>query len=350
MAYRILIVDSQRERTRSLQRALAQLQHSFIITGVMSGEEGLLEARLNPVDLVISSTRLPGMDGRAFLEHIHSSQPNARCVLVGHEQAAGKDAGAGAADAYLSASSSENEIVKTAADLLGLDAAGIGGDPPVESLQPQAGIAEILTQLRRETGAETVLLLNDSGEILVRAGSLSNPDIETAVLPAMMAVFSAGGRISRFLGATGQPNHYLYRGKKTHLLMSATGQAWALVIGTQTGLHTTRLSAIQTAAAAAIREITATMADLGFPLTEELPAQVPPFITDLDEVDASMPVEPDPMLETLLETAPESLPEDADAFWEPGEESLNLDSLATDGLTYQQAIQLGLAPEDEDLA
>lgn len=346
MAYSILIVDSQRERIRALQETLEDLHQRLILTGVMSGEEGLLEARLNPVDLVISRARLPGMDGAALLQRIRSVRPAVKTVLLTGGLEARRPAGA--ADAVFADPFDEGQFLQAVADLLALPplprTPGHAPAPSVADEEPQS-LPDRLTALRHILQAEAVILISDTGQVLARAGTLPEQGIEPAVLPALMASFSAGARISRFLGPTMHPNLYFYRGEKIHLIMSAVGHSWALVGATRQELQENHTAAIRQA----IPDIAAILAKLGVPMLTEEETQVPPFLTEaFDPMEEEVVPVTDTRLEALLKQPAEKLQDDADAFWEPGEDPVILEGLWTDALSYQQAIQLGLAPEDSD--
>lgn len=346
MATSILIVDSQRERIRSLQKALERLQEHFILTGVLSGEEGLLEARLNRVDLIISRTNLPGMNGVSLLKNIRSVRPNAKAILLGNP-ADHADSGPVHPDILLAEPISEDAFLQAVIELLDLKPLETGPAPTESQAalpkDPHIRISDRLTRLRLDLEAEAVILINDSGQVLARAGSLPEHDIEPAVLPALMAAFSAGARISRFLGPTDQPNQYFYRGEKIHLVMSAVGHSWALVSATRVELTSRRAAAIH----AAVPDIAGALLKLGVPTLPEEQAQVPPFVTELDEVAGETAESLDTRLEALLDEMPVANREDVDAFWEPRGEFYIQDGLAPDSLTYEQAVQLGLAPEDD---
>ena len=67
----VLIVDDQREMLLLLSSALEALSYDFKISIARSGEEALLEASMNPVDLLICDILLPGMDGFEVMENFN---------------------------------------------------------------------------------------------------------------------------------------------------------------------------------------------------------------------------------------------------------------------------------------
>lgn len=83
---RILCVDDEPSILSSLKRLLHG-QHYEIFT-VSSGLDGLEVLENNPIDLVISDMRMPGMNGAQFLEQVFSRWPETiRILLTGYSDA-----------------------------------------------------------------------------------------------------------------------------------------------------------------------------------------------------------------------------------------------------------------------
>ena len=79
---RILLVDDQRDILRLLHSTLDTLAHELEIIETPSGEEAILEASRNKVDLLVSDYRLPGITGVELMHKIRARYPDVRVILI----------------------------------------------------------------------------------------------------------------------------------------------------------------------------------------------------------------------------------------------------------------------------
>src|SRR5512140_19136 len=80
--FRILIVEDQREVSRLLRSALETLEHKMDVYEIPSGEEAILFSSRNPVDLLVSDFRLPGMSGIELMKKICKYHPEMKVILI----------------------------------------------------------------------------------------------------------------------------------------------------------------------------------------------------------------------------------------------------------------------------
>ena len=81
--YRILCIDDEPNILASLVRVFRP--HGYVVTTATSGDEALAMLEREPVDIVISDMRMPGMDGTAVLEQVRARWPDTvRLLLTGH--------------------------------------------------------------------------------------------------------------------------------------------------------------------------------------------------------------------------------------------------------------------------
>lgn len=79
----LLLVDDEANILGALRRRFQPLGYRVLTAG--SGAEGLAILEREPVDLVISDMRMPGMDGAAFLEQVALRRPGViRFLLTGY--------------------------------------------------------------------------------------------------------------------------------------------------------------------------------------------------------------------------------------------------------------------------
>jgi len=81
----VLFVDDDRDLLDGLRDALRPRRKEWRMTFVEGGEDALVVLDREPVDIVVSDLRMPGMDGAALLAQVARIQPGAvRIVLSGH--------------------------------------------------------------------------------------------------------------------------------------------------------------------------------------------------------------------------------------------------------------------------
>lgn len=77
---RVMFVDDEEGVRLSWNRYLSD--HGFNVTTVENGEEAISQLRAEPVDVVVSDLRMPGVDGIQLLEWLHDKQPETRFILL----------------------------------------------------------------------------------------------------------------------------------------------------------------------------------------------------------------------------------------------------------------------------
>ncbi len=361
MPFSVLIADDQREVIRALKSGLETLTEDVVVWGVMSGEEALLEARFKRIDLLISNVRLPGMTGFELVQRIRMANPELKTILLAAatSQEIRREVEKAGADTFYVKPINQADFLDTCERLMGLTKPGAmtpaGVIPPQgvvaptpETGTPGKGVSERLLSLRQNLGALSVILLSDNGQVVVRAGDLPEPGIETMLIPSLMAAFSTGQKISQFLRKSSPQNFQIYHGAVYDLVFSPIGNTYALLTITNGDLLGINLGSIIEKIRLAISELSTTLERMGVSLTTDENIQVLPFLTEVDTLTEMAAEEVDPDLEALLnlETGPQ-MAGDLDQFWEATDDQSGAGNLNADALSYEQALQLGLAPEDE---
>ncbi len=353
MTRTILIVDDQRDIIRLLKAGIETLGHELVVKGALSGEEALLETRLNQIDLLVTDVRLPGMSGLELMAAIRHANPTLSVILLTGttdlkiRQSAAQ---AGAAAFFLKPVAIE-KFLETVEGILGL---GKAAEPEQESDDREAdhptGVSQRLAELHRELGSLAVVLINDSGEPVVRSGELPQDRKESAWMPAVMAAFSAGQRIGHLLGNHNPNNLQIFHGAHFDLVLTTVGSAYALLVATPEPMVGERTGRVSAKIQAALEDITDILSQMGVPVWEEDHTPEPLSISDLAQLESVEEEEIDPALNDLFEgLAVEMLDDqDPDDFWKPPDESTGTGNLSADALSYEQARQLGLAPGEEE--
>ena len=156
-APRVLLVDDQRDILKLLHSTLNTLAHELEIFEAPSGEEAMLEASRNKVDLLISDYRLPGITGVELMHKIRVKYPDVRVILVtGMTDRKARDEilNAGAV-AVFDKPISLTDFLDAVERALNLDRTILPEEDEPESGQHQS-LSNLLANFRQDTNAQAV--------------------------------------------------------------------------------------------------------------------------------------------------------------------------------------------------
>lgn len=363
--YNILIVDDQREVSRILRSGLESLDEDLVISDVLSGEEAMLELTRDPINLLISDIRLPGISGFQVMERFKAHNENTKVILISgvQEPKLRQQVAQAGADAFFFKPIEISDFLDGVERALGLvdtilpNEMSLEREEIAEEEEKQAtGMGERITRLRDDIGASTVLLVSDRGQILVRTGELPDKKIESVILPQITSYMGFGTQISRDAGSPTPRTYMTARGADYDLHIVHVGAAYALCILTAV-LKASEVAKVAAFSQVAASDILINLAKLGVapdqpvPLPAEQPAAAKVDGKSAEPVveKPAPPEEPeedlsDPEMEALFSNG-EVAVDNADDFWEQGAQKISTPSLTSgDSLTYEQALQLGLAP------
>ena len=197
---RILIVEDQREVSRLLHSALETLEYDLEVVELASGEDALLDSARNQVDLLVADYRLPGMSGIDLMHTIQDEHPNLKTILVTGQtdpRIRKKVAEAGAA-AFFIKPIPMADFLDAVERHLGLVETLLPPEPIAkEESETTPELPDLLAGLRQELAAFAVLLLDDSGRVLARAGDLPETVNEIALISSLISLHSSGLKISQ---------------------------------------------------------------------------------------------------------------------------------------------------------
>jgi CheY-like chemotaxis protein len=402
-AKRVLIVDDALELGRLLQAALATLDPGLQVIVVPSAEEAQLEASRRPVDLVVTDIRLPGISGLELTRRLRAHNKGTRIIQITglNDPTMRQQSMDTGADYFFKKPLSMPEFLGAAEQVLGMTKVEPPPIPVVEPLPwPQTDrIAEALAATRRAIAAYAVALLDDHGHILVQDGDLSERDLDPGLLPALVNTLNAGEKVSRYLGIKAPESTFTFKGRAFELVVSPLGGAFAVLLMLKTGHSSIRLAIAVDEVLNARKEIEHILVDMGVavhpqpagrvtgslnpekaprrvtgslnpekphgagapaaaPAASSAPSSetVPPGSPVQDTSHSERPSQPensvDPKAEADLEALLGSLDkaklksEEINAFWDEAEKGEAASRLVLpDKLSYEQARQLGLAPE-----
>jgi DNA-binding response OmpR family regulator len=357
--YHILIIEDQRDLARMLVTGLKSLGPDYKVVAVPSGEEALLVANSQAIDLAVIDVILPGMSGLELLKNLRSRQPQIKIILitgVEDDELRSQVTNSGA-EAYffkpiefthlLEAVRANLEPAPTSPPLPPEIQEVIEMEVEVDPEEEHQGdrVSNRLATLRQDLRALSVVLLDDRGRSLVQAGDFPDALSQEALIPALMGVFSAGSKVSHVLGAPAPEDIFAFVSPDHVLHLAHVGGTYALVIITESANGPEGISQVTQAIMKVIPELIGGLEYMGVPVDtgpldtepEPVPKVVEEEIEDLPELDA--------LFRKAAETQLSA--EEVDAFWAPPVKSMDTGSLHADDLTYDQAEKLGLTPEDE---
>jgi len=336
---RILIVDDQPQVRRMLRLSLELSGRKYEVVEATSGEEALQKLSEGEVALVVTDLRLPGISGLELLEEVKRGNPEASAILITGNPT---DEVRGRAEA-LGVISFLRKPIGTNAFLESVERTlypRLEDAAPVEvGSQDQPDMAERLTQLRRELGAEAVLLVDDSARVTARAGDLADLDFDAA-LPPLVTAFTSGLKVSSVLGSLLPLNFQYFDGEAHDVYVTNVGAYFALVIAFHGGQGAGQMGSVVHFGRRAADEILSALSQLGVPAEPDETPQEP-------EPNREEPIPEIPQAE--LEAASNGVEKDmADRFWDEAILDSKSAEAEGDALTYEQAKKLGLLPEDNE--
>ncbi|MBM3151033.1 MAG: response regulator [Chloroflexi bacterium] len=346
--HRILIVEDQREVSRLLRTSLETLDHKLEVVECPSGEEAILDASRRRVDVLVSDYRLPGISGIELMQKVRHFHPATKVILITGltDPKVRKEVGNAGADSFFIKPVPIADFLDAVERHLGLVESLLPAEPistNEETVHP--GIPDLLSGLRQELGAKAVLLLNDRGRILARAGALPDASAEVSLTAALMAIFSAGQKVSSLAGRNENSGWHIFDAGDFHLVFAPLGATHALLAAGKDLAGEGRLLQTIEVFSSSCRTIRETLASL------DVERAAPPN----KGKPGALPATPEPEaeegedLEPLFKQARKKLkPEEVDAYWQDAAGIPRAAPAKPDAISYEQARRLGLAPEDEN--
>lgn len=235
-AYTVLVVDDQHDSRHVLRSGLESLGESLQVIDLPSGEEALLVTARQKIDLLVSDIHLVGMTGLEFMEVTKKRNPDQKVILVTgltDPKVRAKVAKAGA-NAFFYKPVNMADFLDAVERILGMVQTSLPVPVFEDELTPQTqrGCGTILSELREKFQAQSTLLFDSQGQILARSGEILDRDIETALLPALIAAFNASTDASQILGQIPVADLHWIPGKKAELYWTHISQTTGLLIVT----------------------------------------------------------------------------------------------------------------------
>jgi CheY-like chemotaxis protein len=343
--YRILIVDDHPDIRNLLRFAIATLGSEFNVVTVPSGEEALLEIRIQSIDLLVSDILLPGISGLELMKKAKLRYPDLKVILITGvvDRQIRREIAEAGADAYFLKPMDTADFLDAVALCLDLGKSKKKEPDSLVKEKSEENLSDRLSRLRQELGAVSTVLLDDLGNILAQAGHMPDPIGESTLFPTLLASLSAGVKVAKFLQGNPPRDLMLFSGPQNDIILSHVVESVALLQVLNSIDQDHDLSQIIQTTFRGVRDLQEILLNLGVGTEVE----EPPIFEEVELAEEDLEGEA-PLIDALLQGMDTNPPktEEVDAFWDSitGNETSNGIQNA-DGLSYDQALQLGLAPD-----
>jgi len=347
----ILLVDDQKDIVRLLHTTLQTLGHNLDIVDAPSGEEALLEASRRKVDLLVADYLLPGISGVELMHKVRARYADLKVIFISgmsDRKARDEMLNAGAV-AMFGKPIPLADFLDAVERSLGLVRTIFPPESGKEAEEHRQTLSDLLAGFRQKIQADALFLISDRGRVVARAGDLYDSSMEVSLLSALMAIYSAGLKVSRFIRQEQLENYHVFRGGDHDLILIPVNSSHALLLAgrdlakadrilqTVEGMLFVRgdveniLQSLGVAPAVIVTESTV-------PEAHEPDQSIPPFMLNEPE--------PDVDVDALFASAEKkSKVKDVDAFWNEAVEKTGSLPLNPDVISYEEARKLGLTPD-----
>jgi hypothetical protein len=196
-----------------------------------------------------------------------------------------------------------------------------------------------------------VVLLDEQGQALARAGELPDQDVEASLIPALLSAAYSACRVSTYLGSAVPEDLLCFFSDAQDLFLAPVGASLALLLALPGRVMRQKTGDIWAAVQPATRDLLEILERMGVPgatlKTSPLPENQPEAQAEPEELEE----ENLPALDEIFNQATQASPkvDDLDAFWDSLAEQGEMDGVINaDVISYDQARRLGLAPGEED--
>ncbi len=355
MTQRILIVDDHKDVIRLLRSAIESLPHELEILEAPSAEEASLELSMSQIDLLVLDYMLPGMTGLELLEKTRKRNQSAEVILISgtKERKARKALEEANVYAFFEKPIPLTEFLDKVERSLGLEPTVIPDEDEAHKT-----LSALIVKFRQEMNAHVIILTEDYGEIMAKAGSFPEEISEKDVLENLLGIYRSGIKVSRTLGQESPQSYHIFPAGEVDIMLMPVNTTHALIIGGERIADRQNMLAMIDSSVILKSEVAHVLNEILHeePRHEEVEAVAEstelPDLSDIFEVDA-IPEEQivdeisDEELEALFKQT-DLGNTDLDSFWDNAADSLKSADVDSDKLTYEQAKQLGLAPGENN--
>jgi CheY-like chemotaxis protein len=344
----VLLVDDQKDIVRLLHSALQTLGHPLDLVDAPSGEEALLEASRRKVDLLVADYLLPGISGVELMRKIKARNAELKVIFISGmtERKARAEMLAAGAVALFDKPIPLADFLDAVERSLGLVRTIFPPESSKVAEEHRQTLSELLGGFRQKVKADAVFLISDRGRVLARAGDLYDSSMEVSLLSALMAIYSAGLKVSRIIRQENLDNYHVFRGGDHDLLLIPVDAAHALLLAGKELAKADRMLQTVEGMLFVRGDVENILQSLGVaPMVETMESAVAASEAGESMMYESDEPEPEMDLDALFASAGNKKKvDDLDAFWNDAVEKTGSIPTNPDVITYEEASKLGLTP------
>jgi CheY-like chemotaxis protein len=342
----VLLVDDQKDIVRLLHSSLQTLGHQLDLVDAPSGEEALLEASRRKIDLLVADYKLPGISGVELMRKIKARNVELKVIFISgmtERKAREEMLGAGAV-AIFDKPIPMADFLDAVERSLGLVRTIFPPESSKEVEEHRQTLSELLTGFRQKVKADAVFLISDRARVLARAGDLHDSSMEVSLLSALMAIYSAGLKVSRFIHQERLDTYHVFRGGDHDLILIPVDASHALLLAGRELANSERMLQTVEGMLFVRGDVENILQSLGVS-----PAQMATEAA-LSEPEAAKTFEsdePEPEMDLdvlFASVSDKKKVDDLDAFWNDAVEKTGNIPTNPDVITYEEARKLGLTP------
>jgi len=347
--YRVLIVDDQSDVRNVLRAGLETLEYEIEVIDVPSGEEAFLVISQQPIDLLVADIRLPGISGLELTERTRSRNLDLKLILITGvtEPKLRRQVEEAGADAYFFKPVDLTRFLDAVSECLG------DVEPTLDQLSQEVNLGEPITlsdrmnSLGQEAEAVSVYLMDERGQVMAQTGNDLDEYITPTFTTSLVETSSAAARISDLVGTKPPGDLFYFPGQNYNFVVTHVGEdkTLMLVVPLAENDDDILLDWMRSLHQGA-QDLEELLSDMGPPVGAQ-PEQLEADPIELDEeIDTS---EVMPEIDALFEQSSQGgvKPEDVDSFWDEVVADNGEQMTRSDGISFDQAQELGLTSGEE---
>lgn len=346
MTHRILLVDDHRDVIRLLRSALESLEHEFEILEAPSGEEAFLEVSGTPIDLLVIDYILPGMSGLELFEKFKKRNEKTQVILISgtKDKKVRKQLEEAEAFAFFEKPISLTDFLDKVERALGVELTVMPDEDEAHKT-----MASLLTKFRQNMKAQVILLLSDFGEVLVKAGAFQEGTDEKPLLEGLLGIYRSAQKVSKNIGQESPLSYHIFPGGEQDVLLVPANNTHVLVLAGERIAERNRVLDMTDAMMILKSEVEHVLNEMGLSSSE--PVKDTSGLEDIytagkvpeEQIEDEISTEE---LDALFKQKKKIETADLQSFWDEAIGNQKSPEVDADKLSYEQARQLGLTPED----
>jgi CheY-like chemotaxis protein len=345
MTHRILLVDDHRDVIRLLRSALESLPHEFEILEAPSAEEAFLEISGSKIDLLVLDYLLPGMTGLELFDKFTKRNETAKVIFISgtKDRKARKQLEEADVYAFFEKPVSLTDFLDAVERALEVELTVIPDEDETHKT-----LASLLAKFRQNMEAQVITLVDDYGEIMAKAGTFPEDTQEEELLESLLGIYRASVKVARHIGQESPLSYHIFPGGELDIMLVPVNKKQALIVAGERLAERQKVLDMTDALMILKSEVAHVLSEMG--LVDDIPVEELPDLSDIFAID-DIPEEQiedevsDEELEALFKQTDIGTA-DLQSFWDEAIDSHTPAQVDSDKLTYDQAKQLGLTPEN----